>query len=207
VDDQALVAAGFDLLHELDTAQLVGDATLAMFADPARRRGWLVGNTRALWPVFRAAREREPEVAAADHPLERYTEAAIARAAGPDARVWLGHVRYANGFAPLQRLAVAVGLGALAPSGLVIHPTFGPWFALRAVIAEPGEPPPRRLPIAKPCECGAPCREALAQAQAARGPEAWRAWLAVRDACSLRSHRYADEQVEYHYTRNRDRLA
>jgi len=200
-----LAEAGFDLVHAFDPAR----AGIDLFVDPARRSGWLVGNTRALWPRFGAARRADPELASADHPLDRYTEAAIARAtADTDARVWFGHRRGHDGaFPPLQRLAVATGLGALAPTGLVIHPVFGPWFALRAVIVEPGEPPPPRPPLVRPCECGAPCLDALAHAQATRGPGAWQAWLAVRDACPVgRAYRYDDDQVLYHYGRNRDRL-
>src|SRR5438270_2795660 len=105
---------------------------MAPLVDPARRLGWLVGNTRALWPRFLSARDPGDE-----HPLERYTERTIERAiAGSGATAWFGHRRYDGAFLPLQRLAVAVGLGALAPTGLVIHPVFGPWFALRAVVVE-----------------------------------------------------------------------
>jgi len=27
----------------------------------------------------------------------------------------------------------------------------------------------------------------------------WRDWLAVRDSCSLRSWRYSDDQIHFHY--------
>jgi methylmalonic aciduria homocystinuria type C protein len=205
VDHAILADAGFDLVHAFDPAR----TGIATFVDPSRRAGWLVGNTRALWPRFVAARRADRELDAAAHPLERHTEAAIVRAlSGGHGRAWFGHRTYEEGtFIPLQAVAVASGLGTLAPTGLVIHPVFGPWFALRAVIVEPGEPPPAREPIRRTCECGAPCLDALARAQAARGPEAWRAWLAVRDACPIgREHRYSDEQILYHYGRNRDRL-
>ena len=109
------------------------------------------------------------------------------------------HRRYGDAFIPLQQLAVATGFGALAPSHLVIHPVLGPWFALRAVVLLDAEPPPAAPPIAKPCTCSDTCPAALATALAARGPESWRAWLAVRDACSLRAARYSDEQIRYHY--------
>jgi len=71
--------------------------------------------------------------------------------------------------------------------------------SLRAVIVAAGEPPPPRPPIAQPCRCSAGCAEALAEARMAAGPEAWRAWLAVRDACTLRDHRYGEDQIHYHY--------
>jgi hypothetical protein len=195
-----LAAAGLDLAHAFDAAAAAREPGLELLAgEPDARLGILVGNTRALWPRFVAALAG-PALAADPHPLQRYTEETI-EAAFPDARVYHGHRRYRGAFLPLQRLAVATGLGALAPSYLVIHPIYGPWFALRAVIVTRGAPPPPRPPIEPPCRCGAACAEALASAQAAAGPDAWRAWLAVRDACTLRAHRYGEDQIRYHYTR------
>jgi len=196
-----LAAAGFDLAHAFDAAAAAREPGLALLdaASPRERLGILVGNTRALWPRFTAALAR-PELAADPHPLQRYTEETI-DAAFPGARIYYGHRRYGGAFLPLQRLAVVTGLGALAPSQLVIHPIYGPWLALRAVVVVAGTPPPARPPIAQPCRCGPACTEALANARTATGPEAWRAWLAVRDACALRDHRYGEDQIRYHYTR------
>jgi cyanocobalamin reductase (cyanide-eliminating) / alkylcobalamin dealkylase len=197
-----LAAAGFDLAHAFDAAAAAREPGLGLLApSPTRdeRLGLLVGNTRALWPPFAAALAG-PELAADPHPLQRYTEEAI-DAAFPGARIYYSHRRYGRAFLPFQRLAVATGLGALAPSQLVIHPIYGPWFALRAVIVAAGTPPPARPPVAQPCRCGPACTEALANARTAAGPEAWRAWLAVRDACPLREHRYGEDQIHYHYTR------
>jgi methylmalonic aciduria homocystinuria type C protein len=82
----------------------------------------------------------------------------------------------------------------------VIHPIYGPWFALRAVILCDGTPPPR-VQLASSCTCDARCTDAFARATAATGPDKWRAWLEVREACTLgREHRYSDEQIEYHYS-------
>jgi methylmalonic aciduria homocystinuria type C protein len=201
-----LAGAGFDLAHPFDAISAAREPGLEPLAagdssTGAARRGLgiLIGNTRALWPPFTAALA-DPALAAEPHPLERYTEAAIG-AAFPGALIYYGHRRYAGAFLPLQRLAVATGLGALAPSGLVVHPVYGPWFALRAAVVVEGEPPPARAPIPQPCRCDAACAGALAAARAAAGPDTWRAWLAVRDACSLRAHRYGEEQIRYHYTR------
>lgn len=104
--------------------------------------------------------------------------------------------REGRAFLPFTRLAVATGLGTLAASHLVIHPVYGPWFALRAVILVAGDPPATVL-SASSCTCGAPCRTALT---AAVGSRSWEAWLAVRDACSRRTWRYSDDQIRYHYT-------
>jgi len=181
--------AGFDLVHELDLAHAPVQTAL--------RRGLLVGNTRALWPTFLAARRADPVLLASADPLDVYVEQTIARAF-PGAEVWFAHRTYDGAYLPFQRIAVAAGLGALAPTQLVIHPIFGPWFGLRALVALPGEPivtPP--LPA---YHCTGTCETKLATASRA---DDWRAWLAVRDACWVgREHRYEENQLAYHYTKD-----
>lgn len=194
-----LADAGFDLAHTFDARAAAREPGWEGLAngDPL---GILIGNTRALWPCFVAAMQdpaRGPALAADPDPLDRYTEQTIA-AAFPGARIRYAHVPDGEAFLPFQRLAVATGLGALAPSHLVIHPRYGPWFALRAVVVVAGTPPVR-APIAKPCTCAAPCEIALEAAVAAA--DDWRAWLAVRDACDRRAWRYSEDQLRYHYTR------
>lgn len=189
-----LAEAGFDVVHPFDAPQAAREPGLERL-DGAQRLGLLVANTRALWPRFTAAAE------STNDPLDRYTERTI-DAGFPGARVYYGHRRYDGAFLPLQRLAVVTGLGALAANHLVIHPVYGPWFALRAVIVVDGEPV-AHAPIAQPCRCGVECAETLHSAIAGAGD--WRAWLAVRDACSLRAWRYSEDQIRYHYTSARSR--
>jgi len=190
----ALAAAGFDVAHAFDAHAIAREPELGWLAG-AERRGILLGNTRALWPPFAAAM-RDLAFAAEPDPLERYTEAAVDSAAN-GARVYYSHRQYDGAFLPFQRVAVATGLGALSEGGLVIHPTYGPWFALRAIVLDDGEPV-SRTPIAKPCVCDARCGAALTTALASSD---WQAWLAVRDACALGDWRYRDHQVRYHYTK------
>ena len=140
----------------------------------------------------------DPALAADPDPLDRYTERTIDAAISGTGAVFYGHRRYAGAFVPLQHLAAATGLAALAPNHLVIHPTYGPWLALRAALVLPGDPPPPSPPLAQPCQCDAACADALAHAPAAMTLPAW---LAVRDACPLRAWRYSDEQIAFHYNR------
>ena len=199
MDLERLAASGFDILHELDPAVVAGEPGLARLADPVRRRGVIVGNTRALWPVFLAARRADPELTASRDPLDAYTEREIA-AAAPGATCFYAHRRYDGAFLPFQRLATVAGLAALAPTRLLIHPVYGPWFGLRAVVITAGEPVARSAAFA-PCTCDAACHDAFARACAADG---WQAWLAVRDACPIgRAYRYSDDQIRYHYTKDR----
>jgi methylmalonic aciduria homocystinuria type C protein len=187
-----LAEAGFDIAHAFDP-RLVAELVPAL---AAHRSGVLVGNTRALWPRFLAARAADPALAASHDPIDRYTEETIARAF-PGATAWFAHRTYDGAFLPFQRVAVAVGLGVLAPTQLVIHPIYGPWFALRAIVATDDDPP--SLTRAAVSCCTSDCEARLA---AAIGNADWRAWLAVRDACNVgRDHRYSDEQITYHYTK------
>jgi methylmalonic aciduria homocystinuria type C protein len=192
VDLQALADAGFDIAHAFDARAAAREPGLGKLAG-AEQLGVLIGNTRALWPKFMAAREPVRD------PLQRYTEKTI-DATFPGARILYSHRIYDGEFFPFQRLAVATGLGALSEGGLVIHPIYGPWFALRAIVLVDGEPV-ARAPIAKPCTCDARCGETLKVALASRGGDehAWRKWLDVRDSCKLRNFRYTDEQIRYHY--------
>jgi epoxyqueuosine reductase len=187
-----LADAGLDLVHAFDAHALASISGWARLAS-GPRLGLLVGNTRALWPHFVAARDSLPARDPLDHYVERVIENVVTDGA------LYAHRSYDGAFLPFQHLAVAVGFGALTEGRLVVHPIYGPWFALRAVILIDGidSELPVRTPIAKPCACTDACRKALDEALAE--PDNGRAWLAVRDACSLRAWRYSDEQIRFHY--------
>ncbi len=207
--------AGYDLVHAFDANVAAREPGWEFLAQARQRVGLLVCNTRALWPHFVTAM-RDPALAAESDPLDRYTERTIEAAFG-GAPIYFGHREYhddrgapsagaggssppvaGRAFLPFTRLAVATGLGALAPSNLVIHPIYGPWFALRAVVLVDGAPP-MTAPNAAPCSCGPACPAALTAALDSRS---WEAWLAVRDACNLKAWRYSDHQIRYHYTKH-----
>jgi methylmalonic aciduria homocystinuria type C protein len=199
VDLSRLAAAGFDLAHAFDPERVAREPGLERLAGAARRRGVLIGNTRALWPRFLAAYCADPALAAAADPLDTYTARVIA-AAAPDATCYFAHLRYDGAFLPFQRLAAVVGLAALSPTRLLIHPKLGPWLALRAVVLVDGEPV-ACAPSPPVCRCDAACARAF---ETARSSDRWQLWLAVRDACPVgREHRYSDDQIRYHYTKDR----
>lgn len=164
----------------------------------------VVGNTRVLWPLLRAA-----VVAGDPDPVDTHVERVVGEAVDP-CRDLVLDLRFSHQPPPrriaIQRLAHVAGLAWLSPSHLCVHPEYGPWIALRAavVLDLPGEP---SRPIAPPCDCSAGCLPWLETALAAGEPanqddlrERWRLWLAVRDACPVgREHRYSEEQILYHY--------
>lgn len=209
-----LTAAGFDLVQAFTVADVAPALAPYRLEDFGRRRalGLLVGNTRALWPAFSG------QVPAGPDPLDRYTEEQITLAAtkapAPHA-IAFGHHVVPGHTLPIQRLAQASGLCATSPSHLSVHPTFGPWLALRAALtfdlAGPAPTRPRRAPCAGcPAPCVPPLEAALAKT---RAPEAsaiaatWTDWVAVRDACPVgRQHRYPARQIEYHYLKDPELL-
>lgn len=213
-----LASAGLDIAHVFDAhaigelaARSTGPLTVWSRLTHGPRAGLLVGNTRALWPRFLAARDSLPEI----NPLDTYVEREVARAieaarvharvpdalagdAGDLPAAVFSHRRYDGAFLPFQQIAIATGLGALSVAGLVVHPVYGPWFALRALLSFESSPMPALTPIAKPCECTGACQQAFDRAMASTSD--WRAWVAVRDACSINAYRYSDEQIAFHYT-------
>ena len=177
----------------------------------AGRLGLLVGNSRALWPVFLDALREDPTLLGARNPIESYVMRVV------DAAQRALPVRYATRWAhsvgrdmvAVQRLAEISGLAALAPANLSVHPRYGPWIALRAVVVLDLPGPADRPRTSLACDaCQRGCLPAFRRARAgwlgsANSDSGWRLWLAVRDACPLgREHRYGAEQIAYHYTKD-----
>lgn len=212
---RTLAPAGFDLIEGCSVGAyneaVEGALRLEDWGSPAHV-AFVVGNTRALWPVFLRALRRDRTLRAASDPLDRYTEREIAAAV--ESLGVRAAVRWAHDTGPrlvaIQRLAHVAGLAYLAQSHLSVHPTFGAWIALRAAITLE-LPGPARGPAwgEPPCsDCARRCAPAFEQARArAVGASDHRPWLACREACPRgREHRYSDEQIEYHYGRDRARL-
>lgn len=211
--------AGFDLSAPLRIAWYnewaEGSLRLDDFGS-GEHLGIVIGNTRALWPKFIAALAADAELCGAEHPLERYAEESISRAAGA-----LGlpvALRWAHATGPhtvaIQRVAQVAGLAYLSESHLSVHETFGPWIALRAVATFPVSAAWLERPkLSYPCgSCLTHCLPAFERALAAsRGGvdrTAVRAnhllWIALRDACPTGRHaRYTNAQIRYHYLGDR----
>ncbi len=166
----------------------------------------VLGNTRAMWPhLERFVAEHGP----LDDPVDTYVTRTV-RDATADVHDVVD-IRFSHEPPPrriaIQRLADRAGLAWLSPSHLCVHPTYGPWIALRAAIVL--ERSMTTLPPAAepPCDCSANClpclQEAIAAGEPANNDEMvaqWHLWLAMRDACPIgRAHRYGDEQIRYHY--------
>jgi hypothetical protein len=125
---------------------------------PGARGALVVGNAgRSLWERFEAS----PERALADDPLDRYTRRVLAEAASlwdPPAAVGFYADRREGVYLPLVALARRAGFGSPGRIGVLIHPEFGPWIAIRAVLLAGESLPETSTPSFDPCTgCAAPC--------------------------------------------------
>ncbi len=167
----------------------------------------VLGNTRALWPhLERFVHDHDHEL---DDPVDTYAMHTVREAIADVVDVV--DVRFSHEPPPrriaIQRLADRAGLAWLSPSHLCVHPTYGPWIALRAavVLARRLDTVPQAA--TPPCDCEANCLPRLRDAIAAGEPTTneemtaqWEMWVAMRDACPVgREHRYGEEQIRYHY--------
>jgi methylmalonic aciduria homocystinuria type C protein len=193
-----LAARGFDLVAEFGTA----DEPLGLpDFGRASARAVVVGNTRALWGFVKDLPGPDP----VDTYAERVITEEAVRVGVPFEIRWAHHV---PATIAIQRAAAAAGLAWLSPSHLCVHPVYGPWIGLRAVVVFDQDAVSSRARLAAPCSCDAGCMPAFERACAAGVPasteelrDRWRLWLAVRDACPVgRSWRYSEEQISWHYT-------
>ena len=198
----------------------------------------LVGNTKALWPKFcEHARSTAADLQESD-PLDAYTERAVADAAaaafgggtgtstgtGASAACCKHAIFYGHDGARLvamQRAAHAAGFAHYdtATTHLCLHPTYGAWFALRAIVvcdravarAPAAAPPPLDavLPEADRAKCVAAYQRAIAPRE---DGDSTNHWLSMRDAAmpksspgfvggerGLHPYRYPATMLKYHY--------
>ncbi|MES1183800.1 MAG: hypothetical protein ABUL60_08285 [Myxococcales bacterium] len=222
----AAARAGFDLVQAFSVAHYNAAAPATERLDDLGRAalpgalGVVFGNTRELWPAFTTAYTQDAALERAEHPLDAYVvtrlSSLLADATSARSQLIFAHVTTPRAF-PIQRLAERVGLAALSPSHLAIHPQHGPWLALRAVaVIDVAGPPGPLPPVARPClGCSAPCLAALEQARLVSGEPLSSAaiarhagaWVAVRDACPVgRGSRYGANQLAYHYAPAHSRI-
>jgi hypothetical protein len=217
-----LDAAGLDLRGALAPAEYDARVPPAWRTErllPGARSLLVIGSGgRALWRALEAgggARGRDP--------LDAHTEAALAacvallRGAGEDARAGFAHEQRDGAFADFVALGHAAGLGAPSRLGLLVHPVYGPWLSLRALLATTLAWP-AAAPLAgfDPCRgCPAPCATSchgnavttsgfsVARCAATRSREPrCRLRCDARHACVLgREHAYL-EVAESHHMRH-----
>ena len=157
----ALADLGFDIVSPLPADVYDACVPAAWRAEayhPGSRSVAVVAHSgRHFWRAFK----RSPEASLATDPVDTYARRALegwARSLRPEARIALYTDRLEGQYLPLGSLAEQAGLGAPSRLGLLLHPTLGPWWSLRAAAFLPHafeRPGPR---LSSPCVgCDAPC--------------------------------------------------
>lgn len=212
-----LIELGLNVILPLMPAAFDGAAApLALDELLAGAAGALVVGSGG--PQFFDRFDGSPEaVDGAPDPLDRYTKRVITRATrdalDPGRAAHVVHFPFGvRPLIPFQRLGRAAGLGGPGPLGLQIHPTFGPWWAYRALIVL-DRPLPAAPPPGDGCAgCDAPCVAACPAGAVARGGfeiTACQARRLVAEPCRLScvaritcvrgpEHRYRDEELAFH---------
>jgi len=170
--------------------------------------------------LFRAVK-RSTEAHGAD-PVDTFVRRVVGaacsqwRAAGAATVASFYDDRRDESFLDFTALAVAAGLGAPSRLGLLLHPRFGPWWSIRAVLLTERHCEPTAPVAGEPCEgCPAPCASACPSERVflpsgferqacfeVRGERSdCRSHCAARRACVVgREHAY-DLDAERHHMR------
>lgn len=149
---------------------------------------------RALWDAF----ARAPELGAVADPLDAYTRRVVEAAAAVlpgGARTLLAFEQRGGAYADFVELGRLAGLGAPSRLRLLLHPSYGPWMSLRAIVLARAdwETSASAPPAFDPCpDCPAPCERAGPDPTARRlacvvGPE-----HAYSEASLAHLRRYAE---------------
>lgn len=167
-----------------------------------------------LWDGFLRSVAEQPARLELDGPLDARVVEAIAAVPADPSRLWIRCAADDGQHVDFRSLARDAGLGHPSRLGLLLHPTYGPWFALRAAcFTTDALPVTGPLVTPTPCEgCAAPCTAACPVG--AIGPGGWsfapcvgfqerdptcHGGCLARAACVVgREHAYGALQHRYH---------
>ncbi|MGH7340383.1 MAG: hypothetical protein ACREKH_07825 [Candidatus Rokuibacteriota bacterium] len=182
----------------------------------------------AFWGAYRRFCAARPRYEQRPDPLDDFTREVVDAACAPLARQTPMHVLYPFGFAQdpvsFSRLAALAGLGRESLVGVLVHPVYGPWIALRAAVLvrarlDAGRPADGFDPCPscseRPCIAACPGGAVEATgwnvprcgAHRGRPDDPCAARCHARVACVLGpEHRYPEEALAYHQRRAREPL-
>jgi hypothetical protein len=143
----SLVPHGLNLVGVADAARYdaaVPDRWTVGRHAPAVRSVLVIGNGGpAFWEAFQRRRVGDASLRAAAHPLDAFTRAVVTDAVAPLAAELARPVPIVFPFdagppaLSFVQLAECAGLGRSSLLGVLVHPEFGPWIALRAALLLP----------------------------------------------------------------------
>jgi hypothetical protein len=183
------------------------------------KTGLLIGNTFTLWDPFIDWLKNKSDWKSLENPLERYAHDKITSAVEDhfdDAAVfWTRETT--DYLVPVQKLCHHSGLAYLSRGHFNVHPLYGPWFALRALVLLPGDYEFSKSPVRNPSDALVEnkvknqfdllCKQASSVLDSEHVRTRWQGWLALRDMYEVgKEYRYSDSQIRYHYTHDKEIL-
>lgn len=162
------------------------------------RVGLLIGNTKSIWPKFKNWYDKEGYNIA--NPFDTYVTKSISKAVHEDGMIYWGYETQ-NYLIALQQVARVSGFAYLDPNlHLCVHPQFGSWFSLRAVLLLPNE-----CFLPKPIEVDSLVtqeeQEEIKQLSLVENPD-WKHWVKLRSVPQIgKNEKFSEEQILYHYTK------
>jgi hypothetical protein len=189
----------------------------------------VIGNGgRAFWDAYRHFCALHPGYDERPDPLDDFTREVVEESCAPLARGGAVRILYPFGFThegvSFTRLARLAGLGSESLLGVLVHPVYGPWMALRAaILARQSLDAPRPAEAFDPCPscserpCIAACPGGAVDAAGWSVPRCAAHRAPPGDPCATRCHarvacvlgpeyRYPDAALAYHQQRARDPL-
>ena len=198
-----LSTSGFDILHPFSLEDVEKSILRSLSIDESSgKMGYLVGNTRKIWDCFIEWLIQRPDRSEMTDPLDTFVEETIERCVGKSATIfWTRETEQYT--VPVQRIAHQADLAYLSAGQFNIHPQFGPWFALRAVVVSSGKEV-RKQSIVNPSTRDIEIQASALFNQLLETGGSWQEWLSLRDLYEVgREYRYSDAQIQYHYTRDK----
>jgi hypothetical protein len=163
--------------------------------------GIIIGNTKNFWIPF--MKEYELNFKDCSNPVDKYTENVIKKLVKQEFSQIKYFVKFShdvenNEIVSMQKACHVSGLAFNEENiGLCIHPIYGPWFALRAVIVFDLDAPSEVETIKEFPGSEMDLKNMKIEMKKAMVTGNW---LNVRNVCQLgNEYKYSQEQIDYHY--------
>ena len=218
---QALQHAGFEIAHAFPIDAL-GTSCLETLPplSSSTTCGILIGNTITAWQPFLLWLRQQPDWQGIADPFNAFSEHTIhtqcQKFFSPVRVLWTHETK--SYIVPAQKIAHESGLAFRSAGQFNIHPQFGPWFALRALVLLDTTPKPEATEAQNPSsarieeQASARFQELYKNLQHTTDiktvQQQWKAWLTLRDIYKVgKEYRYTNPQIQYHYTHDKQVLA
>eukprot|EP00834_Sanchytrium_tribonematis_P007651 NODE_725_length_4426_cov_0.934597.p4 type:complete len:177 gc:universal NODE_725_length_4426_cov_0.934597:2693-2163(-) len=154
----------------------------------------IMANTKAIWKPFLKWLSTNQNVA---NPVDTFIELQF----HSEKRILYSHKKYSGSFYPFQQLC---DLSFEKNTHLVLHPKYGPWISLRAIVLGETGGPLRKVQLPASLE------SQLQTISEREGKYNWKTHVEMRKLIgkhtNAESHEFCDEQLQYHYVRKMPKI-